>query len=437
MAGLVRTVLMVMVGCGFFVAPARGEGKFNVREFGAVGDGIAKDTAAFQKALDICAVNGGGEVLVPAGKYLIGSVQQGNRTIIRFEQDAVIIGSPDPADYPSAEIRWEGRWQPGRRALIYADNVDHIGIVGPGRIEGNPAMAAPQNPRGSVVLEPINCNDVHWEGFTVTQGGNWATHPTYCNNVLIKGVTIRGNRDGIDVDSCKDVRIEICDIETGDDCISLKSGRGMDGARVGKPAENITIVGCTMRGRIFACIGIGSETSAGVKNVRIEKCKMTANSQAIYIKTRIGRAGITEGIVGEDLDITGGGFLRINLITGGNTNTADDPVEGLIGYPIARDLKFNNVRLDNVAFIVEAAAVAPERPVEKLVLSNITGTAKKGMTIMHARDVTLSNIKVENVPAPMLATQDVQGTGLEGAVQYTPPPPAANRRGARGPATSP
>jgi polygalacturonase len=425
----IQRALLALAACLVLAPVALAEGTWNVRDFGATGDGTTKDTAAFQKALDTCAVNGGGEVLVPAGKYLIGSIQQGNRTIIRFEQDAVIIGSPDAADYPSVDIRWEGRWQPGRRALIYADNVDHIGIVGPGRIEGNPAMAAPQNPRGSVVLEPINCNDVHWEGFTVAQGGNWATHPTYCNDVVIKGVTIRGNRDGIDVDSCKNVRIENCDIETGDDCISLKSGRGMDGARIGKPAENITIVGCTMRGRIFACIGIGSETSAGVKNVRIEKCKMTANSQAIYIKTRIGRAGITEGISGEDLDIAGGGFLRINLITGGNTNTADDPVQGLIGYPIARDLTFNNVRLNNAAFIVEAAAVAPERPIEKLVLSNITGTAKKGITIVHARDVALSNIKVEDTPAPLLATEDAQGTGLEDAVQYTPPAPA-NRRGA-------
>ena len=84
------------------------------------------------------------------------------------------------------DIRWEGRWQPGRRALIYSANVDHTGIIGPGRIEGNPAVAAPQNPRGVVVLEPISCNDVRWEGFTVTQGGNWATHPTYCTDVTIK-----------------------------------------------------------------------------------------------------------------------------------------------------------------------------------------------------------------------------------------------------------
>jgi polygalacturonase len=159
---------------------------FNVHDFGAVGDGTNKDTVAFQKALDACAVAGGGDVLVPAGKYLIGSVQIGNRTILRLAKDSIITGSPDATDYPMMDIRWEGRWQPGRRALIYSANVDHTGIIGPGHIEGNSAVAAPQNPRGVVVLEPISCNDVRWEGFTVTQGGNWATHPTYCSEVVIK-----------------------------------------------------------------------------------------------------------------------------------------------------------------------------------------------------------------------------------------------------------
>src|SRR5258708_28443320 len=104
---------------------------FNVRDFGAVGNGTNKDTAAFQKALDACAVSGGGEVVVPAGNYLIGSVQLGNRTVLRLETNSVITGSADKEDYPMMDIRWEGRWQPGRRALIYAANVDHTGIIGP------------------------------------------------------------------------------------------------------------------------------------------------------------------------------------------------------------------------------------------------------------------------------------------------------------------
>jgi Glycosyl hydrolases family 28 len=393
----------------------------NVRDFGAVGDGVTKDTAAFQKALDMCAIGGGGDVLAPPGRYLIGSVQIGSRSVIRLEKDSVIVGSPDVEDYPMVDVRWEGRWQPGRRALIYAANVDHIGIVGPGRIEGNPAVAAPQNPRGSVVLEPVNCNDVRWEGFTVTQGGNWATHLTYCNDVVIRNVTIVGGRDGIDVDSCKNVRIERCDIDTGDDSISLKSGRGRDGARIGRPVEDVLIADSKLTGRRFACIGIGSEISAGVRNVRIERCRMSARTHAIYIKTRIGRAGVTENISGDDLDVTGGGFLRVNLTVGGNTNTADDPVEGLIGYPSARGLRFSNVRLKDASVLAEVTQIAPEKPVLGLSLIDISGTVAKGISLQHVRDAVLRNINVTGFTGPLLSTNDVTGAGLEGAVALAAP----------------
>jgi hypothetical protein len=421
-AGAVRLVALIVCVAGLHRGgTAQTTAVFNVRDFGVVGDGTTKDTAAFQKALDTCAVSGGGEVLVPAGKYLIGSVQLGNRTTLRLEKDTVIMGSPDAEDYPMIDIRWEGRWQPGRRALIYASNVDDIGIVGPGSIEGDPGVAAPQNPRGVVILEPINCNGVLWDGFSISQGGNWATHPTHCTDVTIRNLTIRGRRDGIDVDSCKNVLIENCDIESGDDCVSLKSGRGMNGARIGKPTENVTIRNSTMVGGRFACIGIGSETSGGVRNVTIENCTFTARTHAIYIKTRIGRAGVTEGIAGNNLTIAGGGFLRINLTRGGNTNTADDPVEGLLGYPEARNLSFSNVTLNDATVLLEAFLVAPEKPIDGLTLSNISGATAKGMTIQHAKNVVLNRIDVTGFEGPLLAVNDVTGTGLEGAAAYEAP----------------
>jgi polygalacturonase len=422
-----------LIGCGALLATAvvcvaladeggdRATKSYDVREFGATGDGTTKDTVAIQKALDACAVNGGGDVVVPEGKYLIGSVQIGYGTALRLEQNSVIIGSPDEADYPMMDVRWEGRWQPGRRALIYSGNVDHTGIVGPGRIEGNPAVAAPQNPRGVVVLEPINCRDVRWEGFTVTQGSNWATHPTYCSDVTIKNVTIRGLRDGIDLDSCKGVRIEDCDIETGDDSISLKSGRGLNGARIGRPTEDVLISNCRLTDNRFACIGIGSETSGGVRNVRIEHCKLAAHTHAIYIKTRIGRAGVTEGISGDDLDIEGGGFLRINLTKGGNTNTADDPVEGPVGYPSAKNIRFSNIRLSNVKKIADVVDVAPEKPVEGLSLVGISGDAAKGIELRHVKEAVLLNINVTGVSGPLVSIEDVTGKELEGAAEYHAP----------------
>jgi polygalacturonase len=407
-----KIFLLLFLAVALFNAEAATKLPLNVRDFGAVGDGTNKDTGAFQKALDACAVSGGGEVLVPAGNYLIGSVQIGNRTVLRLEKDSVITGSPDTNDYPMMDVRWEGRWQPGRRALIYSANVDHTGIIGPGRIDGNPAVAAPQNPRGAVVLEPIACDDVRWEGFTVTQGGNWATHPTYCTGVTIKNVTIRGNRDGIDVDSCKKVRIEGCDIDTGDDSISLKSGRGLDGVRIGKPTEDVWITGCDLRGRRFACIGIGSETSGGIRNVRIERCKLNSHSYGIYVKSRIGRAGVIETILGDELDVLSGGFLHINLISSGNKNTVDDPVEGPAGYPLGRNFCFSNVRVACTT-LVDAREISAEKPLEGLVLKHITGTCTKGIAMQNVTKAVLQDIKVTGYSGPFLSQTNVQGVGLE------------------------
>ncbi len=386
---------------------------FNVRDFGAVGDGTTKDTVAFQKALDACAVGGGGEVLVPAGNYLIGSVQMGCATILRLETNSVITGSGDASDYPTMDIRWEGRWQPGWRALIYAANVDHTGIIGPGRIEGNRAMAAPQNPRGAVVLEPINCNDIHWEGFTVTQGGNWATHPTYCSDVVIKNVNITGDRDGIDVDSCKSVRIEGCDINTGDDCISLKSGRGLDGARIGKPTEDVVITHCTLHGRRFAGLGIGSETSGGVRNVKMEHCKMDCRTFGVYIKTRIGRAGAIENISGDDLDILSGGFLKVNLVSAGNLNTSDDPVEGDAGIPVGRNYSFSNIRVTNCPRLVDAKDISPQKPLVGFSLTDVTGTCTNGITLANITGANLKNIQVTCFQGSLITKTNVLGSGLE------------------------
>lgn len=406
--------------------PAVLKSPFNVRDFGAVADGLSKDTRALQRALDTCAVSGGGEVIVPAGKYLIGSVQLGNRTVLRLEEGAVLIGSPDLEDYPMIDIRWEGRLQPGRRALIHAAFVDNIAIVGKGHIEGNPAVAAAQNPRGSVVIEHIACNKILWEGFSVTQGGNWATHPTFCDDIVIRNVTIRGKRDGIDIDSCRRVLIEGCDIDSGDDAISIKSGRGMDGARLGRPSEDILIRDSKLACRRFACIGIGSETSGGVKNVQVERCRFIyAHTHAVYIKTRIGRAGVIENISVNDCDMDEGNFLRVNLVVAGNKNTADDSVEGPLGVPTGRNFSFRNIRVKckNLAEVVQ---ISPDKPLEGFVFENITGTCESGISMQNVRGAQLSDLKVTGFSGPLLATHNVTGTGLEGAVEYTPPPAAAD-----------
>ncbi|HEY3755423.1 MAG TPA: glycoside hydrolase family 28 protein [Opitutaceae bacterium] len=391
----------------YLIAGATSARIANVRDYGAKGDGATIDTQALQRALDARAVDGGGEVVVPAGRYLIGSIQIGTHTLLRLEAGAVLVGSPHLSDYPLTDVRWEGRGELGRRGLIYAAESDHVGIVGPGRIEGAPwGTNAPDGTRNPVVLEAVSCHDVRWNNLTIVQGRHWATHPLYCSNVEIRGLSITSGRDGIDVDSCRDVRISDCDIHSGDDSISLKSGRGLDGARLGRPCENIVIDGCTLADRNFASIGIGSETSGGVRNVRIAHCTLQARTAAIYLKSRIGRAGSDDHIWADDLDVKAGELLRINLATAGNKSTVDDPVDGPAGIPGASDIQVSNARAAVNALVV-GTQIPMEKPLRGLVLRHITGSAKTGIHLANMTDVQITDVHVSGLTEPLLSLHEV------------------------------
>jgi Glycosyl hydrolases family 28 len=388
---------------------------WDVLAFGATDDGKTKDTAAFQKALDACAAAGGGEVLAPAGDYLLGSIELKSNTILRLEKGTRLMGSPDLDDYPVIKVRWEGRWVDGHRALIFATNAAHIGIIGPGEILGNPALGGRTMPRRPVIIEPIDCRDVRLEGFSTQHRSMWSIHPTYCEDVEATNLTIRstgGNGDGIDVDSCKHVRIESCDISTGDDCVAIKSGRGLEGYRAARPTEDVLISHCTLADSIFACVGIGSETSGGIRGVRIEHCDFSrARTFAIYIKSRPGRGAFIEDISGTDLGVwtAPGGFLRINLLNSGIQDP--EPVPGDEGIPTAKNFSFSDVKV-HCGTLVDAASIPAAKPLQGLKLTNLTGDCTKAIALANLTGEQLSGINVTGYVGQFLTQTNVEGSGL-------------------------
>ena len=262
----------------------------------------------------------------------------------------------------------------------------------------------------------------------------WCLHSTNCENVMFKNLTIRsvnGNGDGIDIDSCRHVRIEGCDIATGDDCIAIKSGRGAEAYALLNTTEDVVIANCTFADSIFACIGIGSETSGGIRNVRIEHCKFTgARTQAIYIKSRVGRGAFIEDIVADDLDVaaTMGGFLRINVLSSGLQD--ENPVPGPEGIPTLRNFRFSNIRVKDCPLLVDATAIHPDKPLDGFALMNVTGAATAGIKLANIRNASIRNVRATGIAGPLLAIHNVTGKGLEGAaaidgpkvVEAVPPP---------------
>ena len=402
-------------------APAPPRVTLNVRDYGATGDGTTKDTIALQETIERCAVFGGGLAVVPAGKYLTGTLALRSGVTLHLEKDAELLGSPDMADYPLAQIRWEGRWRQGYSALIVAMDAEHIGITGPGSISGSMAVRgrvdrATQR-RLPALIEITNCRNVRVEDCTTTQYGMWSIHPTYCENIVFRNLVVNSGADGIDVDSCRHVVIDGCTFSTGDDCISLKSGRGMEGNTIARPTEDVTITRCSFADSHFACIGIGSETSAGIRNVRVEDCKFTgARSHAVYIKSRVGRGAFIENIAMNNLDISGvrQGFLRLNFMNSGKQD--EFPVPGEAGIPTVRNFSFTNVRVHDVPMLVQATEISARKPLLGFTLANVTGTCGKGIFLANVHQAVLRNIKVTGYEGALLHTANVSGMGLNGAV---------------------
>ena len=401
----------------------------NVRDFGAAGDGRTKNTRAIQEAIDRCAVLGGGEVFVPSGTCLTGAVALRSHTLLRLDKDAVLQGSPDMNDYPVTQVRWEGKWIEGHIALIYAIDAANVGVAGAGHIAGDPALGGrptAEDPlRHPALIEFIRCANIRLQDFSTSYQHMWSIHPADCVDVLIRGLTIRstgGNGDGIDIDSCRRVWIDGCDISTGDDCISLKSGRGEEGYTLHRPTEDVRIAHCTFADSIFACIGIGSETSGGIRNVRIEHCRFThARTFAIYIKSRPGRGAFIQDISATDLDAAGveGGFLRLNLLNSGIRDPF--PVPGLSGIPAAANFRFSRIHVSGCRILVDGTSISPEKPLHGFTLADVTGTCAKGIELANITNADIRNIAVTGYSGPLLAIHNVTGKGLNGAAAIEGP----------------
>lgn len=413
---LLFLVLFLLAAQFAFIAHAAAGSVFYVRAFGATGDGKTKDTAAFQKALDACQVAGGGTVSVADGYYLIGSIVLGENTTLQLDGRANLIGSPDLADYPLVPVRWEGEYAPGHRALISADRAGHVGITGRGSIFGPPvSLSHLRNPRGPALIEFSDCHDVTLDGFATQYQQLWSIHLVLCKNIVARNLIIRTlnfNGDGLDIDSCADVLIEKCNVDTGDDAVVLKSGRGVAAEKLARPTENVVIRDSTLASSIYAGLAIGTELSGGIRNVRVENCIISGRQNGIFLKSREGRGGFIENVTGENLVVQNSPtFIGINLLNKGIQ--ASDPVGGdTAQWTRMSNICFSHIQVRNVADLVLAQSVPAARPVDGLTLTDIQGTCNRALTLANMTNVRLARINVTGYKGAFLTQTNVQGTGL-------------------------
>src|ERR1041385_4940307 len=315
-----------------FTTSAAQAGVYDVKTFGAKGDGKALDTAAINKAIDAAAATGGGTVFFPAGNYLSVSIHLKSNVALYLDQGATIVAAetssnvkydaPEPNQWDPYQDFGHSHWH---NSLIWGENLNNISILGPGTIwgkglvrSGNQSRTQPQNdalnaaranepktpfgypnPRdavetgwGNKAIALKNCRNVNIRDITIFHGGHFAILATGVDNLSIDNIRIDTNRDGIDVDACKNVRISNCTVNSPfDDGICPKSSFALGYARA---TENVTITNCQVSGydegtlldgtykREFrnphgtfsptGRIKFGTESNGGFKNITVSNC---------------------------------------------------------------------------------------------------------------------------------------------------------------------
>ena len=413
------------------------------------------NTKAIQTAIDNMARRGGGTVEIPKGNWQTGRIEVKSNISLYIPEGAALQFSGAIKDYlPVVFTRDEGIEIYSLAACIYANGAENIAITGQGRLIGastdceiyrNNAEKAinietichngemPLEDRvfdglkhnGEVFLPktiaPINCKNVLIEGLTLEQGLYWNVVPQYCENVIIRGVTVRsfghGRTDGIDVESSKNVLVEYCSLDCQDDTYTMKSGRGVDGVRVGRPTENV-VVRYSLALRGAGGIVCGTEVAGGIKNVYCHDCVFDGTDQGFRVKTLRPRGGGVENLIVERVraNVTGpafycdmlgslkwGGDLAHRYGKAGKTS-ATEAEKLALTTPYTPD--FHTIRISNV--VIEGcdefihAVGLPERPLRDVLIRDAKVKAKKYGLMRDVRSFVVLNADV-----------DADGTALE------------------------
>jgi polygalacturonase len=417
-------------------APKAAPGVFDVREFGAKGDGKTLDTEAIQKAMDECGKDGG-TVRFPAGTYLSKPITiQGSKTTVLLEEGAKLLATGEQAAFLKEGTDWlAAESSSDFIPFISGKKLTDVTITGKGIIDGNgenwwgPAEEARRKKPGFTLPRPNlivlnNCKNLRVEKITLQNSPKFHFVPTDCEDVVVEGVTVKApprsaNTDAIDPSRCRRVLITKCDIDVGDDNIAIKSGRKVAGHEFA--CEDITVTDCIFRHGHG--MSIGSEVVGGVRNVTVRNCTFEGTENGLRIKSRRGRGGVVENISYSDITMKNvNPAITLSCNYGGTS--AGDVVQGSAPKPegpqpvtdttpIYRNIRISNVTAtcDRSAGIIEGL---PESHISNVVLENVKITAATtGLKIVNAKGIQLKNVQVTAKEGPPFIVENAEVEGLK------------------------
>jgi polygalacturonase len=381
---------------------------FDVRTFGATGDGKTLDTAAINKTIDAAAAAGGGTVLFPAGNYLSYSIHLKSNITLLLDAGATLIGADPPADgsggYDPAEPNQWNMFQDFghshfHNSLIWGDAIENIAIMGTGRIWGRgltrgvgpgPSVQTPGVGNKSIALK--NCHNVVLRDFSILHAGHFGVLATGVENLTIDNLKIDTNRDGMDIDACRNVRISNCFVNSPwDDGICLKGDYALGSA---KQTEYVTITNCYVSGcweegslldgtyRKFAPdarvphtgrIKFGTESNGGFRNITISNC-VFEGCQGLALET-------VDGAILEDITITN--ISMRDIISAPIFMRLGDRMRGPDNTPVGtlkRVIISNLVCSNSVSRLGSVISGIPGHLIEDVKISNIQVLQQGGGT---------------------------------------------------------
>lgn len=436
-------------------APVIPDYEVNLKQFGAVNDGVTSNTEAFAKAMRHLAEKKGGRLIVPEGIWYTGPIEFESNVELHLERGALVLFSENLADYPTLPSDWEGLSTHRAKSPLTARGKHDIAITGDGTFNGNgqkwrpvkkAKMTADQwrnltktgsvNAKGDiwypnerirevaenkelqgkahngdaatldyvhdflrpVLLSFIECDNVLLKDATFENSPAWNIHPLLCKNLIMDNINVRNpwyaqNGDGVDIESCTDVLLLNSRFDVGDDAMCIKSGKDKDGRDRGIPCSNVLIEGCTVYHGHGGFV-IGSEMSGGCKDIVVRNCVFIGTDVGLRFKSTRGRGGVVSNIYVDNIkmsDITGDALI-FDLYYGIKPGTPVPPVTE--ETPSFRDIYINNVTCRSA----KRAALfngLPEMPMKNVFITDSRFRADTGFELNHVDGLTLKGVVID------------------------------------------
>jgi polygalacturonase len=415
---------------------------FNIKDYGAVEGGVFLNRDIISNVIKTCNEAGGGTVVIPDGKWLTGKIHFKSNVNLHLQDSAELIFSDDFNEYlPAVQSSWEGMECFNYSPLIYAFNCSNITLSGKGKLiavigkwkdwyERPPLhmqglktlyeMAVKKVPVADrdmtkeayhfrpQFIQFNRCTDAVIENLSIKNSPFWTVHLYLCNGVIVRGLDIYAhghNNDGIDPEMTKNLLIENCIFDQGDDAVAIKSGRDQDGWRLNTPTENVVIRNCIVKDG-HQLLAVGSEISGGIRNIYLHDCTIPPNNRSslnniIFIKTNAGRGGFIEHIYVKN--------IKADKLAAAVLGVATDVFyqwKDLVPVYEKRLTKISDIRLSDIevreADIPFSIKGDSELPVAGVDIKNIRiiKSFKKESVIQNVTGVQQTNVQVGSKISP-------------------------------------